>query len=175
MTFPEWYKQLGIRHFSAAEVMAEWDKPLNHPPSVALWPNIAPTITLLDNIRHELGMPIRITSGYRSLKYNKKVGGGKKSQHLIFRALDFQILATSQALLQGAARQLILKQRGKVLEVRGSNLPKPIGEIPFSYQDCWLSVDSNDSHVIRFAGGLGIYGTFTHLDCRGINTTWKGK
>jgi uncharacterized protein YcbK (DUF882 family) len=41
----------------------------------------------------ELGydMPLTILSGYRSLEHNKKVGGAKKSQHLLAKASDITL------------------------------------------------------------------------------------
>ncbi len=46
---------------------------------------------LADNLqvlRTFLGMPIDIDSGYRHPEYNKYVGGGTKSQHLLAKAGD---------------------------------------------------------------------------------------
>ena len=39
-------------------------------------------------LRAEIDRPITIYSGFRSLEYNRKVGGSSRSQHLIGRALD---------------------------------------------------------------------------------------
>jgi hypothetical protein len=39
-------------------------------------------------IRDHFGVPIRISSGYRSAALNKKIGGAKVSQHLSGEALD---------------------------------------------------------------------------------------
>lgn len=39
-------------------------------------------------IRDHFGVPIRISSGYRSAVLNKKIGGAKVSQHLSGEALD---------------------------------------------------------------------------------------
>ena len=44
---------------------------------------------LIQPIRDELG-PIRVTSGYRSPKVNRAVGGSRKSQHCKGEALDLQ-------------------------------------------------------------------------------------
>lgn len=45
----------------------------------------------LQVLRYELGLPIKITSGYRSPEYNKRVRGAKNSQHLQAKAADIQI------------------------------------------------------------------------------------
>lgn len=44
---------------------------------------------LLDRIREKFAIPIIITSGYRSEKVNKLVGGAKNSQHMKGEAVDF--------------------------------------------------------------------------------------
>ena len=41
-----------------------------------------------DELRHCSGVPMKITSSYRSPSYNKGVGGAKKSMHLQGRAVD---------------------------------------------------------------------------------------
>jgi zinc D-Ala-D-Ala carboxypeptidase len=43
---------------------------------------------LLDKAREQLGMPITVTSGYRSEKVNKAVGGVATSQHTKGEAVD---------------------------------------------------------------------------------------
>ena len=42
-------------------------------------------------LRDHIGKPIRIISGYRSPKYNRRIGGAKKSQHMKARAADIKI------------------------------------------------------------------------------------
>jgi hypothetical protein len=39
-------------------------------------------------IRDHFGVPIRISSGYRSAALNKKIGGARKSDHLAGKAID---------------------------------------------------------------------------------------
>jgi hypothetical protein len=46
-------------------------------------------------MRDELG-PIRISSGYRSPKLNRSIGGSKKSQHCKGEALDLQFWKDGQ-------------------------------------------------------------------------------
>lgn len=46
---------------------------------------------VLDPIRERLGVPVRITSGYRCKALNELVGGSEYSLHLIGRAADFTI------------------------------------------------------------------------------------
>lgn len=64
--------------------------------------NNTPDINSLDNmldlihyclqpIREKIGKPMIISSGYRSEKVNKLVGGAPNSQHLKGQAADFQV------------------------------------------------------------------------------------
>jgi len=46
---------------------------------------------VLEPLREGLGMPIRITSGYRSIALNKYIGGSKTSQHNTGEAVDFDL------------------------------------------------------------------------------------
>lgn len=45
----------------------------------------------LDPLRRYLKRPIRVTSGYRSEKVNRKVHGSKNSRHMTGEAADFKI------------------------------------------------------------------------------------
>jgi hypothetical protein len=40
--------------------------------------------------RAEVGKPIRINSGFRTVEYNAKVGGAKDSRHILGQAIDMQ-------------------------------------------------------------------------------------
>lgn len=42
----------------------------------------------LQELRFRLGKPMQITSGFRCKDWNTKVGGSKKSQHLVANAAD---------------------------------------------------------------------------------------
>lgn len=56
-----------------------------------LFPNILPTVMLLNDLREWYGKPIYIHSTYRSPEYNQAVGGKKNSLHLKFNAIDFGV------------------------------------------------------------------------------------
>lgn len=45
-------------------------------------------VTMLQRLRDRLGVPINISSAYRTPKYNKAVGGSTNSQHLYGKAAD---------------------------------------------------------------------------------------
>ena len=42
----------------------------------------------LQILRDKISMPITVISGYRSPKYNRKIGGARKSQHMTAKAAD---------------------------------------------------------------------------------------
>ena len=46
---------------------------------------------VLDPLRTFLGRPVRITSGYRSLELNKKIGGSTTSRHCSGLAADIKV------------------------------------------------------------------------------------
>lgn len=47
-----------------------------------------PLAAAFEAIRAVWGLPIRVTSGYRTPRYNAQVGGAERSQHMEGRALD---------------------------------------------------------------------------------------
>jgi len=52
-------------------------------------------ITRLEKLRSSLGRAIYITSGYRDPRYNRRVGGVRKSQHVLGRAADIVVKGRS--------------------------------------------------------------------------------
>jgi len=68
------------------------EKKINNTPSVEQIKNITALCKhVLELIRKHFGMPIYITSGYRSEKLNKAIGGSRYSQHLKGEAADFVV------------------------------------------------------------------------------------
>ena len=49
----------------------------------------------LQVLRDHLGKPIRVISGYRSPKYNRRIGGAKRSQHMLAKAADIKVSGMS--------------------------------------------------------------------------------
>ena len=86
-------------------------------------------------LRDELGVPIHLTNGYRSVSHNRKVGGAKNSQHLYGKACDMQVKGMSPKKVYLTIERLI--KEGKMLQ-----------------------------------GGLGLYNTFVHYDCRLTRARW---
>jgi peptidoglycan hydrolase-like protein with peptidoglycan-binding domain len=99
--FLAFFRELGLTDFRADEVLvmgashaAGPCKGLNAYPPRALWPNVAPTLAVLQALRTTFGAPIRITSAYRAPAYNECLerntpNVARDSQHMQFRALDF--------------------------------------------------------------------------------------
>ena len=95
MTFEEWFNGWGFQNFKAHEFTRYFERNKNDYPPAEYWDRIVPALKMLDELRNVLQQPITITSSYRSPEYNESVGGAKYSQHLQFRALDFQAKNTT--------------------------------------------------------------------------------
>lgn len=75
-------------HFRWCEFIREVDR---DPPGVVL-DNLKALAKKLEEVRIKLGnRPITITSGYRTVIHNRAIGGAPKSQHLLGKAVDFNV------------------------------------------------------------------------------------
>ena len=82
------------KHFSLSELASSptaQKHGINNTPNGAIIDNLIIVCEGLEVIRKEAGLPIVITSGYRSPELNKLVGGSKNSQHCEGQAVDFSI------------------------------------------------------------------------------------
>ena len=61
----------------------------------------------LQVLRIHLGKPIRIISGYRSPKYNRRIGGAKRSQHMTAKAADIKVSGMTPAEVKSEIIKLI--------------------------------------------------------------------
>ncbi|HWL58330.1 MAG TPA: D-Ala-D-Ala carboxypeptidase family metallohydrolase [Paracoccus sp. (in: a-proteobacteria)] len=85
-----------LRHFDPAEFLTLGGSHfgggpahrLNAPPPETLWPNVVPTARLLDALRESLGVPVTISSAFRTAAYNRAAGGAANSWHPQFIACD---------------------------------------------------------------------------------------
>ena len=66
----------------------------------------------LQVLRDHIGKPIRIISGYRSKKYNTKINGAKRSQHMLAKAADIKISRMTPKEVRETILELI--QEGKM-------------------------------------------------------------
>ena len=96
---------------------------------------VAPRLVeVLEAVRTHFGAPVTVTSGYRTVSYNKTVSGSSAaSQHCNGLAADIQVAGVSPAAVADYAGQL---------------LPG--------------------------TGGIGLYGSFVHIDVRPGPSRWKG-
>lgn len=69
--------------------------------------NIQQVINQLQKLRNAIGLPIVITSGYRSVNHNSNVGGVPNSHHLCGMAADFYVPGMSNDEVQNILLQLI--------------------------------------------------------------------
>jgi uncharacterized protein YcbK (DUF882 family) len=171
----------------------------NGEPPSQIWHNIAPTLIVLDEIREQVGVSINLTNTYRSPEYNNanyirskarkvraaraqgktlsfddaKSGVATLSQHMIFRAVDFTVSGGKRIEAFNIAKKL----RGHKFELpqplRMANLPiRKVGYVGgrtvyFNASGLRMTDESFEFH-----GGLGLYATFIHIDCRGQDRTW---
>lgn len=92
------------------------------------WPNFSPeemacrgsgklivderAMDMLQTLRNKLGKPLIVQSAYRTPAHNKKVGGAKKSQHLLCKAFDISMLNHNPVAFEEAARSVGFKGIG---------------------------------------------------------------
>jgi len=61
------------------------------PPSVEVVRNLRNVANRLQLLRDLLGKPIRVTSGYRSIQHNARIGGSPNSFHILGMAADIVV------------------------------------------------------------------------------------
>lgn len=87
------------RFFSLAELTASGEathRGIDNQPGPEHLANLrALCVAVLDPLRESLGVPIKVTSGYRSPALNAAVGGSATSQHALGQAADLQVSGRS--------------------------------------------------------------------------------
>lgn len=85
-------KEIRTPHFSLEELVKSDTanaKGIANTPSVGVLRNLCQLVEeVLEPARVKLGVPIIVTSGYRSVELNKAVGGVSNSQHIKGQAAD---------------------------------------------------------------------------------------
>jgi len=111
--FEAFINGLGLRHFSPGEFLVLGNQNTSGPcagkntlPPQSLWPRLAQTARMLDEIRHRLNAPVFISSAYRSPAYNSCIGGAQQSQHMNFNALDWRCTTGTPANWFAVANQV---------------------------------------------------------------------
>jgi len=61
----------------------------------------------LQVIREHLEKPIRIISGYRTKRYNTRIGGARRSQHMLAKAADLKVMGVTPRELKEVIEKLI--------------------------------------------------------------------
>lgn len=69
--------------------------------------NLQILVNNLQILREEINKPIHINSGYRTLIYNKRVGGSPTSQHLLGKAADIWASGMTPEELHGVIERLM--------------------------------------------------------------------
>lgn len=99
LTFTQWFQLQFFSHFEPEEFTSYFnrkrDGARNSVPSSKLWPNILPTLQIVEELREHFDKPIVLLSSYRSPSYNRAVGGELASYHMKFQALDIAVAGVS--------------------------------------------------------------------------------
>lgn len=89
-----------MKYFTIAELTYSATADLcgieNNPPQQAIKNLTALVDNVLDPLRESWGAPIFVNSGYRSAELNRKIGGAKKSQHLLGQAADIRTMQNTR-------------------------------------------------------------------------------
>ena len=95
------------KNFSAIEFKC---KDGSHVPD-DLMDNVRLLCENLQVLRDELNRPIRVISGYRSPKYNRRIGGARRSQHMTAKAADIRVSGMSPKEVRTVILRLIKEGR----------------------------------------------------------------
>ena len=71
--------------------------------------------TILDILRHKLGKPVIITSGYRTPGWNAKCGGAKYSYHMRGMAADIRVNGISPKELASKLNEIVPDECGIIV------------------------------------------------------------
>ena len=71
--------------------------------------------TILDILRHKLGKPVIITSGYRTPEWNEKCGGAKYSYHMCGMAADIRVDGMSAKQLANELNAIVPDECGIIV------------------------------------------------------------
>ena len=90
-----------MKYFTLNELTASTTakrKGIDNTPDATVRANLTALVAnILDPLREAYGKPIVVSSGYRSPKLNRAVGGAAKSQHVTGQAADIHTLSDTPA------------------------------------------------------------------------------
>jgi uncharacterized protein YcbK (DUF882 family) len=87
--------EAGVRYFNAAELiyLPKLDRFAgNREVDPNIFRNLVAVARVADYVRGELGLPLNVVSAYRPREYNALVNGSARSQHLLGKALDLNLV-----------------------------------------------------------------------------------
>lgn len=163
MTLDEYLGAMNFRHFTPDEIMVNMGHDINGEPPRKLWPNIVPTMVVVDELRYQLRRPCHVSSVYRHPAYNRNIrGSSRRSSHQSFSAADCHFRGLSGYDVAPLAKEL----RGQWFELPAAYLADPradSGVAPYAPLPIGF----------RWRGGIGVYPWGVHVDTRGRNATWQ--
>ena len=174
MSFENFITELKLKYFSYTELLVSTEKPKNTEPPPEMWGNIVPTILILDELRDCLGIPIHVKSVYRAPAYNATIqNAAERSLHQAFAAVDIKVPAlANKGVSLKTVYELLKLWQDRWFESPGRVDTKQFtveaGKIP--HEDLNIR-ENNGVHEFQFKGYIGYYGTYIHIDTRGINDT----
>jgi len=81
-------KYFSFRELTFSKIAEEND--IDNTPTPEILEKLKYTASQLDKVRELLGKPVNISSGYRCLQVNRRIGSKDTSQHLKGEAIDFK-------------------------------------------------------------------------------------
>lgn len=140
-----------LRSETAERIQELRDQQLDPPSSVIT--NLRHLVTgTLEPMRQGLGLPLRVTSGYRCLALNRRVGGTRRSQHVLGQAADLQLVAE-----RGKLAKVTAETATAVLDATGKPLRSMIDAefILFAWAAMRLDELDIDQLIHEYGSGPG--------------------
>lgn len=92
-----------LDEFTRSQTAARWG--IDNTPNETVLANLHKTAAFMEEVRRICAAPITISSGYRCMELNRKIGGSITSQHMTGQAVDFTAKGLS---LEDTMQRLIL-------------------------------------------------------------------
>jgi uncharacterized protein YcbK (DUF882 family) len=118
-------------HFTKAELNCK----CGCKPTMLIQKNLTRLAEELEKLRHVIGLPVQITSGYRCEAYNHLCGGAPLSQHMSGLAADIWVRGKTPAQVKAAAEKVLGFRVGGIGLYRG-----------------WIHVDLRTGGPVRWRG-----------------------
>ncbi len=175
--FDKFIDSLQLRFFTSGELLVRQYKDPNGPPPLTMWHNIVPTIMVLEQLRAELGTPVKIICAYRNEAYNNNANAGrsKLSQHQAYGAIDFQTPGHPVEEIGALLRSWHDKRWfGSAIPFQRKAVKVAAGVIPFyelPQRSVGMGSESTHAYEFLFRGMVKVYpsksSNFVHVDTRG--------